>query len=563
MDLSDPFIDFNRAPSMDLDEYMPVDNFFDNYISQLENTGANSFVSSHSVTAGLHDTAKPSLLPTGGQIPAPAPYNVRGQPLSGVPVANNLVDPYRHQQQQQCGLASSSLSDMLGSTAPFDAQQQMLPRVKEDYATTPHQATYSPGYVGRPNPGIDVGQVGYVTSSPFASSASGGAFPAQGQVVTSVEPSKVPTARGKPAASGRNRNRTVRQQTLNKQAQQRYRQRKKAKAVELEMAVESLSEEIQQLKAVREEKRLLEERTMELERSLLEKEAEIERMKLQGVSKKGSEKDSNCSDMSSTDLEKVVDREPNRQAAEFHSKVRDLEDLLRKHMLQPSQRSDPSTRDVPDMVLKELSKAVYEVCMMCVRVLRLDGPNLWDLIQGKVGGGVKFEPHGRDRWLEIAESLQLTKDQMDLAAMLRSQHLQKFDKISVDRQALNLQTIALLLPSEQGGHAPVFSKISCFSISGFIQRSKHSSKTHHALDKLKHNLREEQKLLSELEYMTFNRVMNPIQGAWAILGSYPLHCDSLTLLNAICELKPASDSQKSIPDGASQTAQDDSKSQRT
>ncbi|GMH40634.1 hypothetical protein BSKO_08538 [Bryopsis sp. KO-2023] len=561
MDLSDPFIDFNRAPSMDLDEYMPVDNFFDNYITQLENTGTNSFVSSQRATPGLHD-AKPNLLPT-GQIPS-APYNVRGQPLSGVPVANNLVDPYQ-QQQQGCGLASGSLSGMLNPTAPFDAQpQQMLPRVKEDYATQ-HQPDFSGGYVGRPNTALDVGQVGYMTSSPFTSSASGGAsvpFPTPGQVVTSTEPSKLPTVRGKPVAFGRNRNRTVRQQTLNKQAQQRYRQRKKAKAVELELAVESLSEEIQQLKAVREEKRLLEERTMELERNLLEKEAEIERIKIQNVSKKGSEKDSNCSDMSSTDLEKDVDREPSRQAAEFHSRVRDLEDLLRKRMLQPSQRSDPSTRDVSEPVLKEVSKGVYEVCMMCVRVLRLDGPNLWDLIQGKVGGGLQFEPHGRDRWMEIAESLQLSADQMKLAAMLRNQHLQKFEKISIERQALNLQTIALLLPSEQGGHAPVFGKISCFSISGFIQRSKHSSKTHQALDKLKHNLREEQKLISELEYMTFNRIMNPIQGAWAILSSYPLHCDCLTLLEAICELKPSSDSQKSIPDGASQTAQEDSKSQK-
>lgn len=545
MDVSDPFAEFFRAPSMDLDEYLQVDKFFDNYVSHLESSGPGPYLSSHSGSAGLQGSGGVSQ----SYVPPSQPVQyVPGAPLAGVPVTSQYSEPY-----QRAGVnPAAPMSPEVLSPTTDPQSQPCFPSVKHDFSPPPQN---QPGFqmfsgqaVGQPGH-ADVKPMDYVTTSAFATS-SGSADPAlgvgpNGHVVTSTE-TKGGARGGNKSGMGRTRNRTVRQQTLNKQAQQRYRQRKKAKAIELEMAVESLSDEIQHLKAVKEEKKMLEERTMELERNLLEKDAEIQRLKTHNSAKKGSEKDSNCSDMSSTDLEKDVDRAPSRLAMEFETKVQSLERVLQRYSLDPSQRSDPSTRDINEHAMKDVSKAVEEVCMTCVRILRVDGPNVWDLIQGRVGGGVIYELHGHDRWMEIAASLQLSEEQRRLAEMLRSQHLEKCDKISNERQSLNLQAISLLLPNDQGGQAPALGK-SCFSISSFIQKSKHSSRTHMALDKLKTNLREEQKLISELEYMTFNRVMNPIQGAWAILGAKPLHCDCLTLLNAICELKPAGgDSSKSI-----------------
>ena len=148
-------------------------------------------------------------------------------------------------------------------------------------------------------------------------------------------------------------------------------------------------------------------------------------------------------------------------------------------------------------------------------------------------------------WRSIARSLKLGRDQISSALTLREQHLAKLEKIFVQRHTLNLEAIQHLvrypirafrekrvvfvqLPADQGGRAPVSTPLGCLNIASFVQRLRHTSKLNSVLDRLKENLRfkpfslhskvqrcsvcsKEQKLNSELEYMTFYRVMSPLQ----------------------------------------------------
>lgn len=67
------------------------------------------------------------------------------------------------------------------------------------------------------------------------------------------------------AGAGGAQSKTERQQALNKAAQQRYRERKKAKAQELEHAVRSLQDKVNELTVVSAEKAALQVRTQDLD----------------------------------------------------------------------------------------------------------------------------------------------------------------------------------------------------------------------------------------------------------------------------------------------------------
>lgn len=160
---------------------------------------------------------------------------------------------------------------------------------------------------------------------------------------------------------------------------------------------------------------------------------------------------------------------------------------------------------------------------------------MWELIASKIDN-FKLNSYDKERWLMIIESIKLTQEQKEFALKIRSEYIGKLEKLYINRQNLNLKTIGLLLPSEQGGQLPTMGQIGCFSVTSFFHRAKHSSKTKFALEQLRRNLNEEQKLITEFEYLVFYKVLNLIQAAWCVIGAYPHHCDCLELLNAIHEL---------------------------
>jgi hypothetical protein len=54
------------------------------------------------------------------------------------------------------------------------------------------------------------------------------------------------------------------------------------------------------------------------------------------------------------------------------------------------------------------------------------------------------------------------------------------------------------------------------------------------MTRLRANLIEEQKALGELDYLVIMRLLDPLQAAYSVVQCYPVHCDVVSLLNAVC-----------------------------
>lgn len=102
-----------------------------------------------------------------------------------------------------------------------------------------------------------------------------------------------------------------------------FRERKKAKALGLEHTVNALTEQLHQLNTVKEENKALEEKNLVLEKRLLEKEAELQSIKVQLEEARRSASGNNSTELTNQFRDKGpksvgVDSRP---AKEFHKKV--------------------------------------------------------------------------------------------------------------------------------------------------------------------------------------------------------------------------------------------------
>jgi len=224
------------------------------------------------------------------------------------------------------------------------------------------------------------------------------------------------------------------------------------------------------------------------------------------------------------------------QAQEYIRVYKELEAFMVENRIDVDSLPDPNG-DLDGNLVKRVWEHVEAVCKACTLATRHEGPDIWKMITAGVDR-VQLEPATRETWLERARKINMSADQKKRALILREEQAKKLEATFLARQNLNLEAIALLLPANQGGHAPQTGgdKLGCFSFPSFLQRSSHRAKTSYVLDKLKANLREEQKVFAEMEYLTFHRVLNPVQSAWFLTMSYPGHCDCLSLLNATYEL---------------------------
>lgn len=527
MQAGDMFSDLGTG--LDLDELFPVDQFFDSYVKKLEVASPEQLMASKEV--------KPMSQAVQPHVPVSMSHGHQQRELLGMESAYFHPQSARHGYE---GLPKPEAAMELQTSFPATQQTFASGLECNDFGMSlsgvQPVGTSFPFGAGMPDMDMEPIPLGTSPMAGFTPDTS------NRMVDVTAKSSDAKSGSGKTSVS-RNRNRTVRQQALNKQAQQRYRQRKKARAVQLEHTVQALSSEIDQLKAVREEKQALEERALELEKALLEKEAEVQQLKCQSVQKKSQQKSSDGSDASSTEVDSNTKTGPSQLANDFHKKVQDLKDLLHQQGIAPSQLASPHSQDMSGPVAKEVAKQLAEVCGLCMRLVRIDGPNVWDLIQAETSRTISLDAIGEEQWFRIAASLQLTEEQVRTASLIRDECVKRLERIYINRQNLNLEAIGLLLPAEHGGKAPRLGKLGCFILGSLITRTKHSKKTHAVLEQLKENLREEQKLLADVDYMTYHRVVNPLQGAWAVLGLYPNHCDCLCLLNAIherCQLQAKS-----------------------
>eukprot|EP01024_Parvocaulis_polyphysoides_P061768 TRINITY_DN6889_c0_g1_i5.p1 TRINITY_DN6889_c0_g1~~TRINITY_DN6889_c0_g1_i5.p1 ORF type:complete len:482 (-),score=64.81 TRINITY_DN6889_c0_g1_i5:777-2162(-) len=190
------------------------------------------------------------------------------------------------------------------------------------------------------------------------------------------------------------RNRTPKQQAMNKQAQQRYRERKKNKALNMEKTVEALTREVTVLRQVKEQKIELEDKASKLEQQLLEREAELNRLKAElhnqvkgnasagsGVLGDGSGSQNNAESAATVSIQQFdLSKEAEDLVCRFHDQIILLRDLMKQTGIETTGSVDIFGSNLDAHVIKKLGELVMDICMVCMRSLRMEGIDVWNMI---------------------------------------------------------------------------------------------------------------------------------------------------------------------------------------
>lgn len=233
------------------------------------------------------------------------------------------------------------------------------------------------------------------------------------------------------------------------------------------------------------------------------------------------------------------------------------------------------------------------ICQTCACVARAEGKDIESLLGINLASHGSLElstnpdgNHGRCAvlWSNIVRSLNLSREQTEASLHVRKIYFEKINKLFAERQALNKEALRLLVPYAQETAARISAEAedgapNSASFVSLLMRSQQCSEVARLLDALKvsgfggwvrlflflalhvhvHsdfnekksslftvlyfqsntsppppkvNLREEQKLTSEAEYLVCRRVLRPLQAAKVIKNAYPYFCDVFALLEA-------------------------------
>jgi len=370
---------------------------------------------------------------------------------------------------------------------------------------------------------------------------------------------------------GGGRNKSVRQQEANKIAQQRYRERKKQKFSELEKQVELMQQELAKLETVAARNQILEGMNGELQKALVEREREVERLKveldsaadasLSGTSEDNGAAAAACTTTNLADnsqhgpvggrgpLDQIQNNEFNRRTVAcdvlprnlsgidfesgFAAQIELLRVFLGKHKLEDF---NIAAEDVPDNVIGELAQLVGTCCQLCQAAIRAEGARVLELIAGDPSQFSSAAHPAQDRFHAALDSMKLTPQQEEQLLLLRSSHLEKMREIYAERQALNLQAMALMLPQQSRNPAEdntLEGKMENISNFGYLPVAKSNAVLASVLDSIKDNLRREQRSAMDINCATISKVLTPLQGAHYMTAVYPQHCDALALSNVL------------------------------
>lgn len=423
------------------------------------------------------------------------------------------------QQQQQQQLAG------LGFPVP-QQQQQQQPAMPQQLATA---ATATP----RPSP-----PVSGMSGEPAPVRRSGGG---------------TSHARGK----------TARQQEANKIAQQRYRERKKAKFQDMEKQVEVLRKELASLQAVQQRNSILEGMNNELQKALVDREREVERLKLEldshadaSLGNAGAHADGapGASEASEGEAAGAAALRPSRNSSGqiavscdvlprdisgidfesgFAAQIESLRAFLKKHDLEDA-GTNPD--DVPSDVMAELAALVGTSCQLCQAAIRAEGARVLELIAGDPSSLSSAEHPAAERFRAALDAMAMNPQQEEQLLLLRRSHLEKMREIYAERQALNLEAMALMLPHHSRNPAEdntLEGKMENISHFGYLPVAKSNAELAAVLDAIKDNLRREQRSAMDINCATVSRVLTPLQAAHYMVVVYPQHCDALALSNVL------------------------------
>lgn len=370
---------------------------------------------------------------------------------------------------------------------------------------------------------------------------------------------------GEPEASTEGNRQTgtkkKRQSQANKVAQQRYRERKKQKYMEMEKAVEDMKAELAYMQALKKRNSLLENMNTQLQAQMIEKESEIEKLK------------ANMDAQSDASLVKAIDRsdqeegvtlsgtggKPERKGCvvcnvlpkdlsgiDFKTGFEDQIQVLRKFMEDHGISFSGSSKDaeLATDTLNELALHVGRSCQLCQAAIRAEGVQVLNLINGNVE---KWKKKGGDpRWMKVLNDIQLTENQKRDMLLLRTSHLEKMKEIYSERQQLNLDAISKMLPhssDEPENDMTIDGRMHSMSSGTYLPLARRNAQLNEILDRVKQNLRKEQRAMMDLNCFTISNIMTPLQSARYMVGVYPMHCDALALSNALARSESATSSK--------------------
>lgn len=302
---------------------------------------------------------------------------------------------------------------------------------------------------------------------------------------------------------------------LNRRAQARYRQKKKARMQELEEIIASREADNTQLRS--------ELALAKLALAQAHKQASILLPALVYAGNPGRH----------TAEEVVVDRKELALPLEgkFLERIQKLQMLFDKGSESDIARGDALCNEVLDSAL-----------FTCLHARQVQGPKLermlakaeeWKVLDGGVWGD-------GDRWRKVAVAVALTPQQKDEFRKLREEVLAELEMIYAERQKLH-KTVKSLLDKDRdavGRDDNVNDE--------FWKRTTRLATEMESVVKLKGNLEREQRMLRKCTNRVFSSVhmtgiMTKVQSARAVCSSFPEHCDTIALLNAVAELDGGSD----------------------
>eukprot|EP00887_Chlorella_sp_A99_P007569 scaffold28.g7569.t1 len=195
----------------------------------------------------------------------------------------------------------------------------------------------------------------------------------------------------------------------------------------------------------------------------------------------------------------------------LQAQTAELKAFLEEHRLASG---DGTGQDLPDEVISRCTHLVCRGHHLCLATEHVEGPG---------AAPAKAEVD----WDLTLATMALSPAQHEAVLLLRSAHLEQLRAIYQERQALNMQAMALMLPAA-GGFSP-----GAGAGLAYEAAAKRSTELEVCLDKVKDNLRREQRAVLEFKGHVISRILTPLQAARYMVAAHPHHCDVLALTNAL------------------------------
>lgn len=348
-------------------------------------------------------------------------------------------------------------------------------------------------------------------------------------------------------------NRTPRQQMQNKQAQQRYRERRKMKVTEMEQALAAMSQQVDELQGVLKQNVALQDKTLRLEHMLTERESKIEQLSAQLKAGRATSAQPSMPNQDMAGKDSGPNDDDGRCQStpafdgmsdlklEFQGQIMKLQQYIEANNLR---HVDPLGTSVPKEVLAHVTDMVEDGCRVCRRV-QAEGLQVLSLITRDPQSLSELATaQEREKWSAAVRAVKLTPLQVEQVLIWREEHLKNIIAVYEQRQQLNVETINKM-PDADGVPAK---RLEAIQTDGYLPTAKANLELTECIDKVKENLRWEQRTVLQFNWVLVNRIMSPIQTALFMVHAWPSHCDCLALVNTISVLK---NELLSTPSGAS------------